>query len=71
MLEILAVDDGAVPRTGTATITVYVGVVNDETPQFSASTFTGSTYEDTDPGYSVLQVRQVPIQATKFYKTIY
>ena len=45
MLQVVAVDTGLPPRTGTVTVTVHVDDINDNTPYFTA-TYTADISED-------------------------
>ena len=51
--EVIAVDKGSQPRSGTAIVTVYVGDVNDERPQFSQQAYSFGVSENEPAGSEV------------------
>ncbi|CAD5114116.1 DgyrCDS3263 [Dimorphilus gyrociliatus] len=56
VLNVIAVDAGTTPRTGTATVTVNVGDVNDNDPYFLNLPYTKNLYENTTVGSTVFDV---------------
>ena len=55
-LQIVAIDGGTPPRTGTLTLRVHVQDLNDSPPLFSKQRYFTTTSEDTHIGGSVLKV---------------
>ena len=51
--KVTAVDNGSPPRSGTTTVTVYVGDVNDERPQFSQWAYSFGVIENKAAGTEV------------------
>ncbi|GFO15617.1 protocadherin fat 4, partial [Plakobranchus ocellatus] len=49
-LDVIAVDGGSTPRTGTLSLTVSIGDVNDETPTCSSTVYMASLLETASPG---------------------
>ena len=58
-LQIVAIDGGTPPRTGSLTLRVHIQDLNDSPPLFSKQRYFTTTSEDMPIGGSVLQVRTV------------
>ena len=56
-LQIVAIDGGTPPRTGSLTLRVHIQDLNDSPPLFSKQRYFTTTSEDMPIGGSVLQVR--------------
>ena len=57
-LQIVAIDGGSPPRTGTLTLRVHVQDLNDSPPVFSKQRYFTTTSEDVPVGGSILKVCQ-------------
>ena len=62
-LQIVAVDGGTPPRTGSLTLRVHIQDLNDSPPLFSKQRYFTTTSEDTPIGGSVLQVSAIDSDA--------
>ncbi len=51
--NVIAVDHGSPPRSGSALVTVHIGDVNDERPRFSQRAYSFGVYENEPPGTEV------------------
>ncbi|KAK7101767.1 hypothetical protein V1264_020097 [Littorina saxatilis] len=55
-LVVHVIDDGPTPMTGSATVVVFVGNVNEHTPSFAPVTYTAAVDEDAGAGILVTKV---------------
>lgn len=55
--QVLALDNGEVPRNSTVDVTVGVDDVNDERPKFFTDPYLAQVPENLDPGQKVTQIR--------------
>ncbi|OQR76891.1 protocadherin Fat 4-like [Tropilaelaps mercedesae] len=57
LFQVLALDNGEVPRNSTVDVTVAVDDVNDERPKFFTDPYLAQVPENLDPGQKVTQIR--------------
>ena len=65
--EVLAIDDGYYPNplTGTTTVTITVGDINDERPEFVQDFFSLEIASDEDPGHHLVTLNATDVDSSK------
>ena len=69
--KVIAVDKGSPPRSGTAAVTVYVGDLNDQRPEFRSANYSFGVYENEPAGTEVGRVQAEDKDAELYNSFLY